>query len=78
MHAPIYLLVQEGLSQSLRNTFAKLSCSLASLCQRSLRSLAIAYTTARGSMDGTWQEHDGTDGQTDHYKVLNGALGPKL
>ena len=31
-----------------------------------------------GNMEGTWQEHDGTDGQTDDHEVANRALGPKF
>ena len=29
-----------------------------------------------GNVEGTWQEHDGTDGQTDDYKVSNRTLLP--
>ena len=31
-----------------------------------------------GNMEGTWQEHDGADGQTDDYKVPTRTLRPDL
>ena len=35
-----------------------------------------AVQTRGGNMEETWQEHDGTDGQTDDYKVSSRTLGP--